>query len=119
MVFKNYKDYSEKKEDLCESLKGKFGCIMEFNGFVREYDLIEGKEVPAKGLDIKELVIEKLKEIREEAIKIFNLIEVVIYHAVGFLDVGERVASIAVFARHRKEAFLALSFIIDEMKKYH
>lgn len=119
MIFKDYKNYLENKERLCENLKGKYGCIMEFNGFVREYDIVEGKEVPAKGLNIKEIVIEKLKEIREEAIKQFGLIEVIIYHAVGFLNVGERVASIAVFARHRKEAFLALSFIIDEMKKYH
>ncbi|PMP97423.1 MAG: hypothetical protein C0169_03070 [Thermodesulfobacterium geofontis] len=119
MIFKDYKNYFEKKEFLREALKGKYGCIVEFNGFVREYDLKEGKEIPAKGLDIKEVVIEKLKEIREEAIKKFGLIEVIIYHAVGFLKVGERVVSIAVFAKHRKEAFLALSFIIDEMKKYH
>ena len=119
MIFKDYKTYLKEKENLCEKLKGKFGCILEFNGFVREYDLKGVEKIPAKGLDIKELVIEKLKEIREEAIKNFDLIETIIYHATGFLKVGEMVASIAIFAKHRQEAFLALSFIIDEMKKYH
>ncbi len=119
MVFRDYKTYLKEKEILCENLKGKFGCILEFKGFVREYDLKEGERVPAKGLHIKELVIEKLKGIREEAIRNFDLVETIIYHATGFLKVGEMVASIAIFAKHRQEAFLALSFIIDEMKKYH
>ncbi|MCD6549041.1 MAG: molybdenum cofactor biosynthesis protein MoaE [Thermodesulfobacterium sp.] len=119
MIFKNYQDYLNKKENLSEVLKGKYGCIVEFNGFVREYDIKGGKRVSAKGLNVEEVVIEKLKEIRDEAIKKYDLIEVVIFHETGFLEVGERVASIAVFARHRKAAFLALAFIIDEMKKYH
>ncbi len=119
MIFRNYQEYLDKKETLAQSLKGRYGCIVEFNGFVREYDIKGGKRVPAKGLNVGEVVIEKLKEIRDEAIKKYDLLEVVIFHETGFLEVGERVASIAVFARHRKEAFLALAFIIDEMKKYH
>jgi len=119
MIFIDYNFYLNKKEDLTESLKGKYGCIVEFNGFVREYDLKGEEKIPAKGLEIKDIVIEKLKEIREEAIKKYDLLEVIIYHATGFLKVGERVTSIAVFARHRNEAFSALAFIIDEMKKYH
>ncbi len=119
MIFQDYKSYLDKKEDLIENLKGKYGCILEFNGFVREYDLKGEEKFPAKGLDIKEMVIEKLDEIRKETIKIYDLIEVIIYHATGFLKIGERVLSIAIFAKHRKEAFLALASIIDEIKKYH
>lgn len=119
MIFQDYKSYLNKKEDLIEALKGKYGCIIEFNGFVREYDLKGEEKIPAKGLDIKKTVIENLNKIREETIKIYDLIEVIIYHATGFLKVGERVLSVAIFAKHRKEAFLALASIIDEIKKYH
>ncbi len=119
MILKNYQEFLERKKILINNLKGKFGCVVEFEGFVREYDLKGREKVPAKGLDIKETIIEKLKEIREEAIRKYEIIEVLIYHATGFLKVGERISVVAVFARHREPAFSALAFIIEEMKKYH
>ncbi|WP_038056757.1 molybdenum cofactor biosynthesis protein MoaE [Thermodesulfobacterium hydrogeniphilum] len=119
MVVKTYKDYMEKKEKFIRDLKGKFGCILEFHGFVREYDLKNGKEVPSRGLNIDKKILEKLKDIKKEAKKKFDLVEILIYHNIGFLKIGERIASISVFAKHREEAFSALAFIIDEIKKYH
>ncbi len=119
MVFKSYEEYFESLKKLANKYKGKIGCIVEFNGFVRDYDFKEREKVPAIGLKVSEIVFEKLREIREKAVKNFDLIEVIIYHNVGFLKVGERIASIAVFARHRWEAFEALKFIIEEIKKYH
>lgn len=119
MIFHSYEEYLSKKELLSNSLKGKYGCIVEFNGFVREYDLKGEEKIPAKGLNIDSKVLEKLNKIREEAIKKYELIEVIIFHQTGFLEVGEKVVSVAVFARHRKEAFSSLAFIIDEIKKYH
>ncbi|MDW8135655.1 MAG: molybdenum cofactor biosynthesis protein MoaE [Thermodesulfobacterium sp.] len=119
MIFKNYEEYLQELKKITQEYKGKMGCIVEFNGFVREYDLKEGKKVPAVGLKIEETILEKLQDIREKAIKNYELIEVVIYHNVGFLGIGERVASIAILAKHRWEAFEAIKFIIEEMKKYH
>jgi len=70
-------------------------------------------------MHIDEDILEKLKLIIEDAKNKFDVIEILFYHNIGFLNVGERIASIAVFARHRKEGFEALEYIIDEMKKYH
>lgn len=119
MIFKDYEDYLKRLKKLACEYKGKVGCIVEFNGFVREYDLKEGKKVSTTGLNISETIFENLKDIREKAIKIYGLLEVIIYHNIGFLQVGERISSIAIVARHRWEAFEALKFIIDEIKKFH
>ncbi|QER41269.1 molybdenum cofactor biosynthesis protein MoaE [Thermodesulfobacterium sp. TA1] len=119
MVFRDYQAYLQKKEELTQKLLGKIGCIVEFNGFVREYDLKEGKVVPAEGLHIKEEVFNHLEDIRKETIERFGLIEAIIYHNQGFLKVGDRVTGFAIFAKHRHEAFEALEHLITEIKKYH
>lgn len=119
MIFKNYQEFTSQKESLIQKYQGKFGCIVEFSGFVREYDLIEGKEVPSQGMVIGEEVFEKLENIREEAISRYGLIEVILYHNTGNLKVGDRITGICIFAKHRNEAFLALEYIISEIKKYH
>lgn len=119
MVFRDYKEFITQREILTQKYRGKFGCIVDFNGFVREYDLIEGKEVSSKGMSIGEKVFEVLENLRNEAISKYGLIDVLIYHNTGNLEVGDRVTGISIFARHRKEAFLALEFLINEIKKYH
>jgi molybdopterin synthase catalytic subunit len=119
MIFKVFEDYLRKKEEVGKELSGKFGCIVEFNGYVREHDIVDGREVPTSGLNIKEEVFFHLHEIRGKAIEKFALLEVLVYHNQGFLKVGERVTAIAIFAKRRFEAFSALEFIISEIKKYH
>jgi len=119
MITSDYSIYLEKKEKFIKQYQGKFGCILEFHGFVREYDLKDKQKIPAKGLNIKKIILEKLESIKEKTIKKYDLIEIIIYHNTGFLEVGEKVTSIAIFAKHRYEAFNALSFIINEIKKYH
>jgi molybdopterin synthase catalytic subunit len=119
MIFNNYEEFCKKMDEYIEKYKGKFGCIVTFNGFVREYDIKNGEKIPSKGMHIDEDILEKLKLIIEDAKNKFDVIEILFYHNIGFLNVGERIASIAVFARHRKEGFEALEYIIDEMKKYH
>ncbi len=119
MIVKTYKDYIEEKDKFIKDLKGKFGCILEFHGFVREYDLKEDEKIPSQGLSIDKKILEKLKNIEKKAKEKFNVLEILIYHNIGFLKIGERISSISVFAKHRKEAFLALAFVIDEIKKYH
>jgi Molybdopterin converting factor, large subunit len=63
---------------------------VEFNGYVREHDIVDGREVPTSGLNIKDEVFFHLHEIREKAIEKFGLLEVLVYHNQGFLKVGER-----------------------------
>ncbi len=119
MVTNNYSEYLRKKEEIIKNLKGDLGCVLEFHGFVRNYHLKKGKKVQCSGLEIKEDVPEILEDVVDKAKKSFQVIEVLVYHNTGFLKVGERISAISVFAKHRKEAFLALEFLIKEMKKHH
>ncbi|AIJ06023.1 molybdenum cofactor biosynthesis protein E [Methanocaldococcus bathoardescens] len=119
MIFNNYEEFCKKMDEYIEKYKGKYGCVVTFNGFVREYDIKNGEKIPSKGMHIDENILEKLKSIIEDAKNKFDVIDILFYHNTGFLNVGERIASIAVFARHRKEGFEVLEYIINEMKKYH
>jgi molybdopterin synthase catalytic subunit len=119
MITSNHEEFNRKLNEYIEKYKGKFGCIVTFNGFVRDYDLKDGEKVPTKGMNIDDTVLEHLKAVVKEAKNRFDVIDILVYHSTGFLNVGEKIASIAVFAKHRKEGFEALEFIISEMKKYH
>ncbi|MEO2117772.1 MAG: molybdenum cofactor biosynthesis protein MoaE [Methanocaldococcus sp.] len=119
MIFNNYEEFCKKMDELIKKYKGKFGCIVTFDGFVREYDLKNGEKIPSKGMNIDEDILKKLELIIEDAKNKFEVVDILFYHNTGFLNIGERIASIAVFAKHRKEGFEALEFVISEMKKYH
>ena len=58
-----------------------------------------------------------LKRIAKESAKKFDLVRVAIRHRIGRLSVGDVIVVIAVSAPHRKDAFRACRFIIDELKK--
>ena len=58
-----------------------------------------------------------LREIRERALKDFDVIEVLILHRYGEIHVGENIVLIVVGAEHRAEAFRACTWCIDELKQ--
>jgi molybdopterin synthase catalytic subunit len=94
----------------------RIGGIAVFLGTAREF---------SKGKEIKELSFEyypgmaekKLDEIRERAIKEFGAIEVSIVHRAGRIEIGENIVLIVAAAEHRKEAFQACQFCIDDLKR--
>ncbi len=77
------------------------------------------------GRSVKRLVYEaypemaeaEMERIREEALRRFPIIDMLIWHRHGELDVGEDTILIIASAGHRKEAFEACSWAIDEVKK--
>lgn len=79
----------------------------------------------SKGRDVESLTFEhyegmaqkKLREIRERALKDFDVIEVLIIHRYGEIAIGENIVLIVVGAEHRAEAFRACKWAIDELKQ--
>ncbi|MFQ6089692.1 MAG: molybdenum cofactor biosynthesis protein MoaE [Candidatus Methanofastidiosia archaeon] len=65
----------------------------------------------------EEMVEKKFSEIEDEAKKRFHVKKVLIIHRVGKLKVGENIMLVAVSSPHRKEAFEALKFAVEEIKK--
>jgi molybdopterin synthase catalytic subunit len=93
--------------------KPEIGAIVTFLGVVRGDDGMKGMEVEV----YEEMADEELKNLKQEALEMFNIKALEIIHRKGFLKVGENIVGIVVGAKHRKEAFQACEYLIDELKK--
>ncbi len=89
------------------------GAMVGFLGTVRadpgvrslEYETYEG------------MVESELAKLREAAIDRFQLVDLAIVHRSGPLKIGERVVAVVAASAHRKEAFEACSWTMDELKR--
>ncbi len=99
-----------------KTVSGRIGGIVTFLGTVRDFSENRGvkKLVFEHYVD---MAVEKLEELRGEALEKFEIIEVVMLHRKGELDAGENIVLIVVAAEHRRDAFSACTWLIDEMKR--
>ena len=89
-------------------------CV--FVGTVRE--LSNEKEVTDLFFETyDEMAVQEMEKIKDRAIEKWGLKQVAMVHAIGKKSVGEPVVVVGVSAAHRKEAFPACQFLIDELKK--
>ncbi len=94
----------------------RIGGISIFLGTAR--DRSKGRDVDSITFEHYEGMAQKtLREIRERALKDFDIIEVAILHRYGEIGVGENIVLIVVGAEHRAEAFRACTWAIDELKR--
>lgn len=94
----------------------RIGGIATFLGVAR--DRSQGRDVSAITFEHYEgMAQKKLHEIRERALKDFAVIEVLILHRYGLIDIGENIVLIVVGAEHRADAFKACKWCIDELKQ--
>lgn len=92
------------------------GGMVTFVGAARDH---------SKGHDVSGITFEhyegmaqkKLREIRERALKDFAILEVLIVHRYGAIEIGENIVLIVVGAEHRADAFAACRWCIDELKQ--
>ena len=83
-----------------------------------------GREL-SKGENISQLNFEhypsmgekKLEEIRAQAIKDHGIIEMIIIHRIGEIDISENIVLIVAAGEHRKETFKACEWAIAELKR--
>jgi len=89
-------------------------CV--FVGTVR--DLSQKKEVTDLFFETyDEMALQEMEKISVQAMEKWGLEKVVMVHAIGKKAVGEPVVAVGVAAAHRKEAFPACQFLINELKK--
>jgi len=110
-------DFSVEKE--IEEMKKRsrnIGAVVTFLGVAREFS--RGRRVMELEYEIyDEMAIKTLEEIRKEAMEKFKVIDIFIIHRYGRIKINENIILIVVGAMHRKEAFEACMFCIDEIKK--
>ncbi len=92
------------------------GGVDIFMGTARE--LSRGRNIQKLEFEhYPEMAEKKLRYLRTEALKRFDIIEVGIVHRYGTIDIGENIVLIVAAAEHRKEAFEACRWCIDELKQ--
>jgi len=114
-LFKKPEDFNINEAiELVSSSKS--GGIAAFLGKVREES--HGRRVKKLIYEAyEEMAIEEMKRIREEAMKKFPILDMVIWHRYGELEVGENTILIVAAGKHRREAFEACIWAVDEVKK--
>ncbi|MCZ6781150.1 MAG: molybdenum cofactor biosynthesis protein MoaE [Nitrospirae bacterium] len=94
----------------------RIGGIATFLGTAR--DRSRGHDVSGITFEHYEGMAQKtLREIREQTLKQFDVIEVLILHRHGEIEIGENIVLIVVGAEHRADAFKACKWCIDELKQ--
>lgn len=91
------------------------GALVTFQGTVRRMtgDL-EVESLTYEGY--REMAIKIIEEIVSSAMKEFDVIEINVVHRLGNVKLQEDSVAICCSAPHRKDAFRACEFVIDQLK---
>ena len=110
-------DFSiEEEVDRIKDRSKRIGGIVTFLGTARDFS--KGKDIQRIDFEYYQGMAEKkLNEIREMALADYDIIEVSIIHRVGRIEIGDNIVLIVVAAQHRKDAFKACEWCIDELKR--
>ena len=92
------------------------GAVVCFIGRPRNID--NGREVLYLEYEAHQsMAIKELTTIMQKALEQFTINDCIVVHRLGRVEVGQASVVIIVTAMHRKEAYNASQFIIDELKK--
>ncbi len=90
------------------------GARVQFTGIVRS----EGGRL--WGLEYEsydELAVKEIEKLRREAVEKFGVFKVELQQKIGRFPAGAPVFHVVVYARNRKEAFEACSWLVDQFKE--
>lgn len=91
------------------------GAVVSFLGITRGYD--NGIEIYRLEFDAwQDKLGNVLQLLAETAIENFGISKVAMAHRIGPVKAGENIVSIHVASQHRKQAFQACEWLIDELK---
>ncbi len=94
---------------------GKFGATACFIGSMRDFN--EGEQVESMKLEYYPGMTEKhLRRICEVATSRWSVLEVLLIHRVGDINIGDPLVLISVWTAHRGDAFDACRFIMEDLK---
>jgi len=92
------------------------GAVSTFIGYVR--NLNNQKKVKSINLEVyKDMAYKTLENISSKAFKKWLIIDILIIHRFGQLNINEKIVLVATFSLHRKDSVEACNFIMDYLKK--
>lgn len=91
------------------------GGVVVFEGKVRNHN--DGKDVETLEYEVyPEMALTEGNKIIKKSLELFDVEEVFCIHRYGHLNIGDVAVLVVAFAKHRKEAFEACEYIINEVK---
>jgi len=95
--------------------EGQFGATASFVGTMRDFN--EGEPVQSMTLEHYPGMTEKhLEMICADANQKWDLIDTLIIHRVGEIEIADPIVLVCVWSAHRTEAFDACRFIMEDLK---
>ena len=92
------------------------GAVTSFIGYVRDNN--NNTSVESLNLAVYEkMAFKQFEKIIEKAYIKWNLIDTLIIHRHGRLQVNDKIVLVASFSSHRKDSFEACNFMMDYLKK--
>ena len=92
------------------------GAVTSFIGYVRDNN--NNTSVESLNLEVYEkMAFKQFEKIIEKVYIKWNLIDTLIIHRHGRLQVNDKIVLVASFSSHRKDSFEACNFIMDYLKK--
>ena len=113
---KPFEPYSELKEYQCGlDIRGEYGAVASFVGSMRNFN--EGDSILGMTLDYYPGMTEKqIKKVCDVAYERWTLLESLVLHRVGEINIGDPIVLVAVWSAHRNDAFDACRFIMEDLK---
>ena len=94
---------------------GKFGATASFVGTMRDFN--EGDVIKGMTLEHYPGMTEKqIEKICNNALSRWAIIDSLVIHRVGVLEIGEPIVLVAVWSAHRGDSFDACRYIMEELK---
>ncbi|RMH19208.1 MAG: molybdenum cofactor biosynthesis protein MoaE [Gammaproteobacteria bacterium] len=109
--------YAEIAKYQAESVPdGKHGATTTFVGSMRDYN--DGFDVSSMYLDHYPGMTEKhIEKVCQEAIDNWKVLDVLVVHRSGKIDVNEPIVLVAVWSAHRADGFDACRYVINYLKE--
>ena len=110
-------DFSSEEEiNKIKKLYSNTGAVTSFIGYVRNYN--NNNKVQSINLEVYERMAHKqFKKIISEAKSRWNLLDCLIIHRYGKLNVNSKIVLVTCFSEHRKDSFESCDFIMEFLKK--
>ena len=106
----------EEEVNIIKKRYSNVGAVTSFVGYVRDYN--NNNSVKSINLEVYEkMAYKQLEKIIEEANVKWSLVDTLIIHRYGKLQVNDKIVLVASFSSHRKDSFEACNFIMDYLKK--
>ena len=106
----------EEEISTIKKIHSNVGAVTSFIGYVRNNN--NNTSVESINLEVYEkMAYKQFEKIIEEAKIKWSLVDNLIIHRHGNLQVNDKIVLVASFSSHRKDSFEACNFIMDYLKK--